>query len=492
MDDIDIKSRNIFIYWVGKEYKFIKILRSLIFLHSTNGKGYNVHFLTNKNINKYINYIPEYFNKLIPAHQADFVRVCMVCDYGGIYLDSDTLVIDSLDSLFDILDEKEGFLIKHFSLGNAVFGSNKETKFMKTWKKLLLLKVNKEKEKMGWPDVGAIMLENLYKNHIDLFKNYKIFNGQDNLYPVKYYNCIPEYLTKPFNNYKNVIRDYQPLIVLTNRVYISLEKETKEDILNGTKPINYFINKSYDNFNKNKFNIEFKTFKKKTLKKNMKFIGQKGQDEWIIDTIFNYKTHGYFVDLAATDGIAINNTLLLERELNWDGICIEPNPKYYDKLKKNRNCNVTDFVVDKANNIEIKFRIDNGELGGIVDIDTDNNEKFRSNELKNATILKLKTKTLEYVLDKFNAPKVIDYLSLDVEGAEERILTNFPFNRYTFLAMTIERPTPELEKVLFDNGYVFVMVSKKLPFDTFYVHKTIPNFDQIIKEPYTSTPRKDW
>ena len=224
----------------------------------------------------------------------------------------------------------------------------------------------------------------------------------------------------------------------------------------------------------------------------MKFIGQKGQDEWVIDTIFNYKTSGYFVDLAATDGIAINNTLLLERELNWDGICIEPNPKYYDKLKKNRNCNVTDVVVDKANDIEIKFRIDNGELGGIVDIDTDNNEKYRGNQLKNATILNLKTKTLEYVLDKFNAPKVIDYLSLDVEGAEERILRNFPFNKYTFLAMTIERPTPELEKVLFDNGYVFVMVSKKKPFDTFYVHETIPNFDQIVKESYTPTPRKDW
>ena len=224
----------------------------------------------------------------------------------------------------------------------------------------------------------------------------------------------------------------------------------------------------------------------------MKFIGQKGQDQWVIDTIFNYKTGGYFVDLAATDGVTINNTFLLERELNWDGICIEPNPKYYDKLNKNRNCNVIDIVVDKANDIEIKFRIDNGELGGIVDNDTDNNYKYRGNQLKNATILKLKTKTLEYVLDKFNAPKVIDYLSLDVEGAEERILCNFPFDKYTFLAMTIERPTPELEKILFDNGYVFVMVSKKLPFDTFYVHKTIPNFNQIVKEPYSPTPRKDW
>ena len=224
----------------------------------------------------------------------------------------------------------------------------------------------------------------------------------------------------------------------------------------------------------------------------MKFIGQKGQDEWVIDTIFKYKTDGYFVDLAASDGIKINNTLLLERQLNWNGICIEPNPQYYKKLKKNRSCNITDIVVDKDNDTEINFRIDNGELGGIVDNDTDNNEKYRGDQLKKAKILKLKTKTLEYILDYFHAPKIIDYLSLDVEGAEERILSNFPFDKYTFLTMTIERPTPELEKILFDNDYIFVMKSKKKKNDTFYVHKSIPNFEQINKEPYSPTARKDW
>ncbi len=246
----DIESRNIFIYWVGKEYKLIKILRDLIFLHSNNGKGYKVHFLTNKNINEYIENIPEYFNELIPAHQADLVRVLVICEYGGIWLDSDTLVLDSLDSLFNILDEKDGFLLKHFTLGNGVFGSNKQTEFMKTWRKLLLLKVSEEKEKMEWAACGSIMLEKLYKENIDLFKNYKIFNAQDNLYPVKYYDCVTEYLKKPFNNYKNIIRDYQPLIVLVNSVYKELEKDTIEDILNDKKPINYFINKSSDNYTK--------------------------------------------------------------------------------------------------------------------------------------------------------------------------------------------------------------------------------------------------
>lgn len=233
----------------------------------------------------------------------------------------------------------------------------------------------------------------------------------------------------------------------------------------------------------------------------MKFIGQKGQDKWIIDTIFNYKTKGYFVDLAATDGIKINNTLLLERQLNWNGICIEPNPYYFDKLKKNRICNVTDIVVDQTNDNEINFRIDNGELGGIVDNDTDNNHEIRGEELKKAKILKLKTKTLEYVLDYFNAPKIIDYLSLDVEGAEERILSNFPFDKYTFLAMTIERPTPKLEKILFKNNYFFVKKScfpighhlaGQETYDTFYVHSSIPNFNKIEKKKYSPTERKKW
>ncbi len=36
------------------------------------------------------------------------------------------------------------------------------------------------------------------------------------------------------------------------------------------------------------------------------------------------------------------------------------------------------------------------------------------------------------------------------------------------------------------------MKSKKIKYDSFYVHKYIPNFEQINKEPYSPTPRKDW
>ena len=61
---------------------------------------------------------------------------------------------------------------------------------------------------------------------------------------------------------------------------------------------------------------------------SMDFIGQKGQDQWIIDDVFHQKKGGYFIDLAATDGVSINNTWLLETKLEWNGMCIEPNPHF--------------------------------------------------------------------------------------------------------------------------------------------------------------------
>lgn len=140
---------NIYLYWVGKEFKLIKILRNLIYLHSINGNGYNVNLITHDNLKQYISDIPNYFNDLCPAHQADYVRVCVICDYGGIWLDSDTLVIDNLDCLFKILKEKDGFFIKENDdiLCNGVFGSNAKTPLMLEWKNQMINILEKKKIK---------------------------------------------------------------------------------------------------------------------------------------------------------------------------------------------------------------------------------------------------------------------------------------------------------------------------------------------------------
>ena len=243
------QKRNVFLYWIGKEYKLISILRNLINLHSTNGVGYNVILITNENIKDYIDNIPNYFYELCPAHQADFVRVNVICDYGGIWLDSDTLVLDSLDSLFDIIENKDGFFIKENNdiLWNGIFGSKPNTCLMKEWKKRLINVLDMKKNTIDWSEVGCQMLDSMFNSNPSLFKNYKIFEGLDNLYPVNWNNCVTEFINKPYDNYKNIIRNYQPLVVLVNSVYKELESKTEKEILEGNLPINYFINKSLDN-----------------------------------------------------------------------------------------------------------------------------------------------------------------------------------------------------------------------------------------------------
>ena len=106
-----MEQRNLYLYWVGEEYTLITILRNLIYLHSTNGVGYKIHLINEKNIGDYVEDIPSYFSSLCPAHQADFVIVNVICKYGGIWMDSDTLVLNSLDSVFDHLDRNNGFFI---------------------------------------------------------------------------------------------------------------------------------------------------------------------------------------------------------------------------------------------------------------------------------------------------------------------------------------------------------------------------------------------
>ena len=93
------------------------------------------------------------------------------------------------------------------------------------------------------------------------------------------------------------------------------------------------------------------------------------------------------------------------------------------------------------------------------------------------------TAPLVDVLRKFNVPKVIDYLSLDVEGAEFLIMNNFPFSDYTIKLLTVERPHQNLRELLERNEYVFL---KALAWwgETLWAHKSMgltPAHPKIVK-----------
>lgn len=193
-------------------------------------------------------------------------------------------------------------------------------------------------------------------------------------------------------------------------------------------------------------------------------LSQFGQDFWVFGEVFNEKRNGFFLDIGAAGGLIISNTFLLEKRYDWRGICIEANPQAYHELVRFRSAHCLNCCVDEKDG-EVEF-LEKGLLSGIVDSSTD----LESEAGKNNPTIKLKTKSLKTILDECHAPKTIDYMSIDIEGAEERVLMSFPFSEYRFLSMTIERPKPILRDVLHKNGYVLV---KEIPgFDCFYIHES--------------------
>jgi FkbM family methyltransferase len=196
-----------------------------------------------------------------------------------------------------------------------------------------------------------------------------------------------------------------------------------------------------------------------------KNFAQAGQDLWIAHEAFCKARNGYFVEIGSTNGVVINNTYLLEKRYGWSGICIEPNPYFFQHLQLNRSSLCLNICVDQQSG-EVDFLFDS-VMGGILDGNTDLQQKMHSTSIKPQRI---KTRTLLEILETHRAPKVIHYLSIDVEGAEERILIDFPFDQYTFLTLTIERPTEALHRKLSENKYHLVKVIPEL--DCLYIHES--------------------
>ena len=209
-------------------------------------------------------------------------------------------------------------------------------------------------------------------------------------------------------------------------------------------------------------------------KKNGRYISDNGSDKWVIEKIFQKKKYGFFIECGAYTGAKKSNTFILEKFYKWNGICIEPNPNYFKKLKLIRGCHCFNECISGEEKI-VDF-LCYKTTGGIISDYTDNKiSKINSLKMNSETyeIIKMKTKKLDQILDECEAPKTIDFLSLDVEGSETDIMINFPFNKYIFLTMVIERPSGELNKYFLKNGYEIINVKPKG--DTFYVHKSLKN-----------------
>ena len=199
------------------------------------------------------------------------------------------------------------------------------------------------------------------------------------------------------------------------------------------------------------------------------FYGQAEQDKFVL-SMLNNKKNGFFLELGSNHPIAFNNTFILEKTYNWNGIMIEYDNYWLNEYKIHRPNSI--HVINDAQQIDYS--------------------------------LLLKTN---------NVPQNIDYLQIDLDVDNSSTLNTLLkideqlFSEYKFATVTFEHDiyssddendiwgiTRKKSREIFEKrGYVLIFPDVQLPsnttyrgkqcgaFEDWYVHPDLVDIDLINK-----------
>jgi hypothetical protein len=216
------------------------------------------------------------------------------------------------------------------------------------------------------------------------------------------------------------------------------------------------------------------------------YRSHQGQDQWVIERVLPGRRGGWFIDSGAgPDGIQGSNSYVLESEFGWTGLLVEPHPECFGRVRLNRSAIVEQCCLTDAFG-EVDFVLNaHPELSSITQYLSEPNFVSAGFGAAGYAIVpglpppralqkvRIPTAPLWELLRRHHFPHVIDYLSLDIEGAEWVALKDFPFDEFRILCMTIERGGKSYERLrtkLRNGGYRLVRVSGP---DDFYVHASV-------------------
>ncbi len=195
------------------------------------------------------------------------------------------------------------------------------------------------------------------------------------------------------------------------------------------------------------------------------------QEELFISNYFNYKRHGYVLDIGSADGITASNSFKLINEYDWSGLLIEACPKHesnlkilYDDIEE-----VSYFLgaVDQNKKETTLYEVVEREIGltNIIGESHTRNQEFITYTVNCLDI--------NSILNQYSVPKFIDFVSLDIEGSEGHVLYNWDFKKYKVSLWCVEENDFSYEDFFISNGYKKIAIPEKFqvcPYNSFYSH----------------------
>ncbi|MCJ2089022.1 FkbM family methyltransferase [Methylobacterium sp. E-005] len=172
------------------------------------------------------------------------------------------------------------------------------------------------------------------------------------------------------------------------------------------------------------------------------------QDLWVLFEL-GEERNGYFVEFGAADGRGASTTQLLETLYGWQGAIAEPARSRHEALRGSRTCYVTNKFIYTDDGLKILFN------------DTASSEDPAAGAAvgvrRGGKRYEVETITLRSFLQAAQAPRTIDYMSINAEDDTLDILERFDFSQHDVTLLSVANADPQqsatLAELMARTGY---------------------------------------
>jgi FkbM family methyltransferase len=376
--------------------------------------------------------VPQHFDGFELKHfqyKADVVRLEVLYNHGGVYLDLDMIIVKPFHEVFQsghsfyISKERQG----HDCLINAFLASKPKNEFLKIW-----LNAFKSGLRLGiWAHHIRDSNKKLLDDHPHYMHKYKIKLLEGNVFMPLHWQDTEAFLRSETIPYEFPAESYGTHLW--------------ETILGDVMKRNLFLNKQ---------KLELAIYNDKTELFHLDCITDRlvisndyfhdfRNDQFVNEYITKGARNGYFIEIGACDGIECSSCYYFEKNLGWKGLAVEPARIYANNIKKNRAnpiftavSNVTSSASNGIGNGAIFYENDVTMLSGLK-VALENNKSGQDWARIGRKEYVVDTITLYDLCCQQNAPDYIDYCAMDCEGSEYEILeTFFKENKLSYIKNT--------------------------------------------------------
>ena len=195
------------------------------------------------------------------------------------------------------------------------------------------------------------------------------------------------------------------------------------------------------------------------------FLDRKQYSQWgedqFIDSFFNNKNNGIYLDIGCFHPYMYSNTCLLHKR-GWSGVNVDINQTSIDlfNIIRPNDTNICAAVSKEKKDLKVYF---DDPFSPINTVDKKFYENLEKSFFKNKKIFTIQSKTIQEIFDISKIKDEIDFINIDAEGLDFEILLQMNLSKYKVKLLSIETHNVDgsktenfesIKNLLEKNGYL--------------------------------------